>query len=351
MGKCLKSNKQKGNDGFVLPYVLVVVFILALTSTIAVRSLNTSGRIITELNDDVLAEHRLVSAEAETLYVYLTSAPVKGGMDTSHTVWDGSDIIDGFDVSRLPVGALWAANGGKRTAQYPSGNVRVIYRDATGLIKLNSNSQDVLTELLLGFGLKTIDAKTATAKLGDYTDDNNRRRFRGAERASYRLKRLPPPSNAHLRTHEELYRILSWDDLITPQIYDRLRRYTTLTTSSTYYRTKFLSSEVVEILGLDEQDIAPLGLARRNVDIIDSITSTLETPTKLGRFIFSTQKKTGQTIIRAVELERSPSAADRPFKRHVVFEEIKNVGDSNSNERIEGEVSPPVFTTAYSLLQ
>ncbi len=346
MARRERHNSQAADEGFVLPFVLVVIFVLALTSAIAVRSINASSQIIIALNDDVQAQQRLNSAEADTLFVYLTSAPVKGGIDTSYTVWTGEDVLDGFDVSRLAESAIWSATGGIRSSHYPSGEVRVTYRDVAGFIPMNRDTPDLLLPLLSGVGLKKEDAQSAASKLGDYTDSNHQRRFRGGERADYRLKRLPPPSDAPLRTYEEVYHILEWDKYITPEIYNRLREYSTLTTATTYYRTKFLSSRVKEIMGLDATRSNVRRLAQNNVDLVDTASTAIETPTKQGRFYFSTPMATGRTAIRVIELERSPLAPDQPFRRHVVFEETRDAGDTDNTEDALGKVSKPVFSTA-----
>jgi Type II secretion system (T2SS), protein K len=339
------------NEGFVLPYVLVVIFILALTGTIAVRSISSASRIVTELDADFLAEQRLVSAEADTLYVFLTSALVRGGIDTSYAFWTSEDMVDGLDITKLPANAIWAADGGKRTSDYPTGKVTVSYRDVSGLVPLNRNAPELMLRLFKGIGLPRDTGPSAAAKLGDYTDPDTHRRFRGGERADYRLKRMAPPANAPLRVYEEMYHILGWKALITPRIYDRLRRYTTLTTTTTYYRTRFLSSDVAKILGLDESGGKIRRLGSRNIDMFDAMTSTVETPTQQGRFIFSTPKATGKTIIRAVEVERSPGAPDRPFRRYVVFEETRDASDNSQSENAKNGASVPILTTPDSAIQ
>jgi Type II secretion system (T2SS), protein K len=334
---------ERAEEGFVLPYVLVVVFILALVSAVAVRSITSSSTIITELNEDMLAEQRLLSAEADTLFVFLTSVPVKGGIDTSHMVWTGEEVVDGFNVDRLLPGALWSAAGGERQSVSANGKVIVRYRDGAGFVPLNRNAPEMITRLLKGLGLKTVEAKSAAAKLGDFVDDNTIRRFQGGERADYRLKGLPVPENAPLRVHEEIYRIMDWDKLIPPKRYQQLLNITTLTASSTYYRKKFLSSEAVKALGLDEPNGAVRSIVPNTIDLFDDITSTVEMPSKIGRFTYSTLTVPGLIRIRAIELERTSGAPDRPFKRHVVFEETINVGD-NSDKYDTKKAIPPVFT-------
>lgn len=322
----------EARQGFVLPYVLVVVFVLALASTIAVRAINTTGQVVIELSADVQAEQRLSSAEADTLYVFLTSAGVKGGLDTSYTLWTVEELLDGFDVSRLSEDALWAASGGQRLAHFANGDVKITYRDVSGLLPLNRNDPGVLQVWLQSMGLRSNEAKTLAAKLGDYIDQDTRRRFRGGERADYRLKRRDPPTNSALRVHEEVYNILQWDEALTPRIYTQLRADTTLTTSTSYYKTKFLSPELADRLDLDGVKAALGEVGSREIDVIDAATAVVETPSRIGRFLLSTSRGTGQTIIRAVELQRSPGAPDRPFRRRVVFEEILDDGDIIEND-------------------
>ncbi len=340
-------------DGFVLPYVLVVVFVLALASTIAVRSINAAGQVVSELSADLHAEQRLTSAEADTLYTYMTSAGVRGGIDTSYTSWTSEEVVDGFDISRLSPNALWSASGGQRLARFANGEVRITYRDASGLIPINRNDPGPLQTWLQSMGVRSEEAKTMAAKLGDYIDADTRRRFRGGERSEYRLKRREPPTNFPLRVHEEMYHILEWDKVITPSLYASLRADTTLTTTTSYYRTKFLSPALADRLDLDGAKAAIGEVGSREIDFLDAATATVETPTRLGRFLLSTPRGTGQTIIRAVELERSPGAPDQPFRRRVVFEEIVDDGeiiesDTNGQERggqEQGEIPSFVFAT------
>ncbi len=339
------------DEGFVLPYVLVVIFILALTSTIAVRSIGSASRIITALNEDFQAQQRLVTAEADTLFVFLTSAAVEGGIDTSYAPWTTNDMVDGFDVTKLPPKAVWSASGGRRISTYPSGRVTVSYRDVSGLVPLNRNAPELMKRLFLGLGMKRDTGLSAAAKLGDYIDEDTRRRFRGGERADYRLKRMAPPTNARLRAYEEVYHILGWEKMITPSLYERLRRYTTLTTSTTYYRKRFLSSDVAKILGLEESDGKIRGFSNQDIDMLDAMTSSVETPTQQGRFIFSTSQAAGKTIIKAIEVERTPMAPDRPFRRYVVFEETRDASDNSESENAQNGASIPIFPTSDRTVQ
>ena len=72
--------------GFILPFVLVSIAILALVTTVSVALVQRAGDRVARLQDLAAAERALANAEAETLYVFLTGRSVQGGVLTDHSV-------------------------------------------------------------------------------------------------------------------------------------------------------------------------------------------------------------------------------------------------------------------------
>ena len=72
---------SSNDQGFVLPYVLVVIAILAIATTIAADRLQKSTSILLKIKDQKRIERQLYTAEAEAIYGWLTGISVEGGID------------------------------------------------------------------------------------------------------------------------------------------------------------------------------------------------------------------------------------------------------------------------------
>ena len=70
---------QKNEAGFVLPYVLVVIAILAIAGTIAAQRLQKASAVVGDMQERLRAEQVLQSAEVAATYSILTGNPVTGG--------------------------------------------------------------------------------------------------------------------------------------------------------------------------------------------------------------------------------------------------------------------------------
>lgn len=85
-------------------------------------------------------------------------------------------------------------------------------QDVSGLIALNSESQQELRLLLQSFDNDEVQIGQLLDTLADYRDSNSVNRLNGAEQDEYAAAGEPAPANFHLRSAPELLRVLGWRD-------------------------------------------------------------------------------------------------------------------------------------------
>ena len=212
-----KSNAKEflRDDGFVLPYVILVIAILSISVILLGERLQNVTGNTAVIENEFNAELALLNAESEATYAILTGKPMRLALDvnplTPHKVLDILVDENSRREEEVPPD-LWSASGGVRIANRADYPVVVELRDVSGLIPLNSDT-DLVKKILTLNGISVNRARGLTAKLRDYIDLDSRRQFLGAERTEYRLRRLPPPSNAPLRNFDELSNVLGWNDV------------------------------------------------------------------------------------------------------------------------------------------
>ena len=137
---------SSNDQGFVLPYVLVVIAILAIATTIAADRLQKSTNILLKVKDQKRIERQLYTAEAEAVYGWLAGLSVEGGIDLNSnnpvisdlgfTIAEGGITQTERDLSDLERD-LWDGDGGKRVSMQKEGDVIIALRDVAGLVSLS----------------------------------------------------------------------------------------------------------------------------------------------------------------------------------------------------------------------
>ena len=191
--------------------------------------------------------------------------------------------------------------------------MRVDYRDARGLIALGDplpGHVEALAGALFG---ESASPEGLAAKLADYMDTDNRRRFAGGERADYRLRNMAPPGDGPLRDHREIYRVLGWRDAMDMAALERLRDLTTLNVSGGV-NPYFAHPDVAALLARNELSIISPG-----GDPIDEFAARDSRPSQVGRFRFLTRVG-ASGLDRGVEIQRLPASAERPYRRTLVYD-------------------------------
>jgi len=310
------------DQGFVLPYVLAVIAILAIATTIAAERLQRSTHILAEMQSQNRIERQLATAEAEAVYALLTGKIVAGSVDLNPASPIVSDL--GFTLSSVsPLGPddidierdLWPGKGGTRLSDQQDGQVIIKLRDVSGFVSLSGGSTEEVGLVLGQFGLSKNASQGLTAKLTDYTDEDNQRQFKGAERADYRLQQKPPPTNSPLRNYNELTNVLGWDKVLKDIDLLRLMRMTSISPVAKV-RKHFASSELIEILGQerDREEGAP---SEFNIADLEALSPNL---TDTSRLTFWAKTQDGLYHERVIEIRRQANNIEKPFRRFWVYE-------------------------------
>lgn len=168
----MRARNQGGEAGFVFPYVLGFIAILAMLSSIflfAVQSLAARQALVGDQLSFSLAAR---SRTAEVAFARLT------GLDVSHASLEG--CLEREEQSFIVPGTL-SRDGASR---------------------------------LFGGGDNEVSPGALSAALLDYVDEDVEQRFLGAERAAYREQGVLGPANAPLRSLTELEAVLGWRDAL-----------------------------------------------------------------------------------------------------------------------------------------
>lgn len=315
---------DSSDQGFVLPYVLVVIAVLAIATTIAAERLQSSINILIQMQDQNRIKRQLFTAEAEAVYGLLTGINIDGAVDLN----PDSPIVSefGFITSTGEFNAgvpdnkdfnrdLWSGSGGKRISFQEHGNVIIELRDVTGLISLSTGSDTNIISALEVLGVKKNMARSLTAKLRDYSDADNQRLFRGGERADYILQDMAPPTNSPLRNYNELSHIIEWENSLKGIDIYTLKNITTLQPVSKVNKT-YATPEVAKIIGLDAQE-------RTSTDDLFDLADLAAESTNLSdlsRLSLWAKKRDGPYVKRVIEIQRTANHIEKPFRKFWVYE-------------------------------
>ncbi|MBK5910388.1 hypothetical protein CCR85_02640 [Rhodothalassium salexigens] len=322
-----KAHRSTGRRaaGFALPLVLVFVLVYATITLIGVEAAQRGQSLARSLSDRVEAEKRLASTEARALYQLLTAQPAAGGVDTDAPAPTGVSF-DRALATAANAGSYWAGNGGLRR---DANGVLVAYQDAAGLVSVNTGSAAEIVALLGLFDIRGDEARRLAARLLDYRDEDNRRRFLGAERPAYRLVRRPVPTNSPFRTVEEVARVLGWDEHAALWAGGALSGFTTTAQRSIPISTAFMPERLAEAF---DDDV--IGAALRELG--SPVNTVSKAPSNTAHLTFYSDYLSPvgpRTLARTILVERTPNAADRPFKRRLLSEDTTDKAAGNDADR------------------
>jgi Type II secretion system (T2SS), protein K len=330
---------QRGESqkGFVLPSVLAYVAAAMLIITLGAVALDQARDATVAFETEQALETALDDLEAQTVYAYLASVPVQGGLalfgppatDAASLVLGTSQAITA--VPGTPAPRIWSANGGR--LGFARGKLTAIatYRDTSGLVSLNSTDTPVLEALLLTFGVASEQVGSLAATLRDYSDDDSLRRPRGAEAADYRLRQLKRPTNSPLRDVAELRQVIGWKDL---EFVSSLEFVELVTVSLTAPEPRWLFSP--ERLKPIERSVSPVW--RETLDPLTRAMATDRLPGARARFTLEAfDMETGRGRLRIIEIERQAGAISKPYLRTLVHEAAFKTAQRGTQSLAEGE--------------
>ena len=322
-----------------MPIVLVSIAGIALLATAAFAVVTRSANTMRALDNTVQDDFLLLSAEAQATFYFLTAIPIREGLWMTPPSNDGPDIGGalGFNAALPEPDSLlpeeyWHANGGERIFQAAGRQATIRYRDAAGLFPLGTTEEDDVVAFLTILGMDRNRAKPMAARILDYQDFNNVRRFQGAERADYRLFSQPPPTNSPLRTTAETARVLGMIEA-SPALF-----WQDVLELATVEQNAFLRYAA-------PQRLAPL-FAEQTIpdDDINEIIANTSFPTDRARFLLEIRSE-GRTRIRAIDIKRPRIVSQEPFQRYWIYEKTEQRAAPSTDVT---ESAPILFPEASS---
>ncbi len=183
---------RKNQQGFLLPFVVVLMAVLA---TIA-ATISQRARIAQDVGEAARAEQQALEAIANAEANFLFRA----------------------SISRTLPGGLIASNGellrlDDRPYRTPNGAI-IRVMDLRGQANLALLEEPRFRCVLSAFGAEPNQTPSLYEAYLDYRDDDSLRRLNGAEAQEYGQSALPPPRNDALRNVYELSRVFGWKQLI-----------------------------------------------------------------------------------------------------------------------------------------
>jgi hypothetical protein len=317
------NQRLSAESGFVIPYVLGVILVVSLLVLWSANSLRDTQNVFIQLSETNRDSQSLDAAETQFLQLFLGATMIRQGLDVSGRPVDETALALGDPPPEegLTPEDIWSAQGGLKVFTWNGQKIAAIYQDSDGLLSLNSSDIKYLTKWLSSG--EYADAESMAAKFGDYRDDDNIRRFRGAERSEYRLLQRPPPSNSYIRNITELNSILDWEEFVpTLSLHDL--RHLTLAASSTVPRLAAVPEDLKTRLGL----VADGQVFLSQDDLNDAELFLSNFPSSRSQLTLVRKSGSGSPYwVRIVEIERTGGAPDRPFTRRLLWEGAASDGD------------------------
>jgi general secretion pathway protein K len=150
--------------------------------------------------------------------------------------------------------------------------VRIVLRDESGKIDINTAADALLRGLLLSVGLTDEEAAKMLDAILDWRDADSLKRVNGAEENEYRAAGLTyKPANAPFQAIEELQLVLG----MRPQIYSRLAPLITVYSRSPGVNTQLASREVLLAIPGVTAQIADEFIAQREAALAAGLPGPL----------------------------------------------------------------------------
>ena len=336
------TNCSSPQQGFALPLALVAIALLSTITLAGYRAVTGAVEIASVVDDNTQTELAFFSAETESVFTFLTSPPVQNGIltrDANETDPDAPEAIFGFardlNIESLDAADHWRADGETRISITNTRPVTVAYHDASGFAPISALPEEETVAILTAAGFKPDVAAQFAARIGDFQDEDKRRRFRGAEATDYRLYGVSAPTNSPLRTPGELASVLGFADAASQDQWDFFIENVNFGGISTQFTPDFGPPALAELFeNTRENTNAP--------NALDNSAESDANPTATARFLLAYRLQSGLTRRRAVEIIRTANAADRPFRRIRIYDKAKyEQGDATPT--IEQRGLAPVF--------
>ncbi|MFZ4602216.1 MAG: hypothetical protein ACOYM8_07140 [Caulobacterales bacterium] len=204
------------SPGFALPIVIFTVAIFALSAFTLAESVNGYATQLRRAKEQAEFERRAAIVEARLAYLAL-SEPM-----SARSIAVGGDRAAPFDAP--PVGRSGAPrlrevmlDGAWYGIDIEGQRFEASLQDEAGLPNINGRSPERLARSLQGAGATPDAARLLADRIVDFTDGDDVRRPRGAERREYQRAALEPPPNAPLGDIREAEGVLGWSEFLAPK--------------------------------------------------------------------------------------------------------------------------------------
>ncbi|MGB3457570.1 MAG: hypothetical protein WBG08_10560 [Litorimonas sp.] len=295
--------------GFVVPYVLMVVFILALIiigTADRIRAATDRLIAIESAQTDAALLHDM---KTTLTYAWLTSSPSDAGFDLNGNLSGDAALFTTLARQGEPGEVqIWSPDG----SWMQSGSAWISVRDASGLFGLRAGPSGTLEEILLATtdGMTRPEARQLAARLADYQDGDDNRRLMGAEPTDYRRARKPAPANRPLRDLPELWNVLSWDDARPSLDTWSFLSLVSAGSAEAVIREAYAHPSLAQFVEASAQD---------NTDLFATPTSTT-LPSRGLRLTLALPTDAQDARVLAVDLMREANGLERPWQSFPVFE-------------------------------
>lgn len=311
-------------SGFVLPYVLVVIAILAVAGTIAANRLQNTLSTLGAISSAESSARLIDAAEAEVIFALMAANTVPGGYDlnpssltvTEFGVFDERGrLMDPRDVEAVQKD-IWPVKGGARQVSIGGAPVVVVLQDVSGLPSVNKPNSVFFRAALEASGVPRTKSGPLITYLQDYIDSDNRKSMGGAERSDYSLVKMPTPTNSPVRSFGELSRVMGWAEAMKTMDMTRFKSLVTLN-NITDFREGFISAELQALPSVKNALRADrsigAGSAGRDIFALAGATSTQ--PSNTVRISLYAPRGTGVWDKRVIEITRQGDHITKPYRR------------------------------------
>lgn len=244
--------KQRG-------YALVLtLFLLALMTIVATRLADRTDALRAEgqfWESYSKGQSAMASAWAETLFSLAVRPMTFAGFGLSG---DNANLV-------VSDGRSYRADSGAI--------VRIV--DSRATLSVNAPHREMLTHLLVSYGISPQKADRMIDILEDYIDIDDLKRLNGAEKEEYRAFGLPPPRNDWMLTLDELDRLPEWNTDM--DLLDRIRPRLS-TKRNQQLNPNLLSKDLLAVLpGATPERVALFDTLRQQEHFAGSLPAKMRT--------------------------------------------------------------------------
>jgi hypothetical protein len=265
----------KRQSGFILVATLWIVAGLTLLAGYIDRLTDNNVERAFQQQSEIREELDRLNTENTLIYLLSTNR-----MNHRGVLLEDKQFFSGysFDEESPPLGPALELSG---SVYEGLGEVRFSLLDEATLVSVNSPSFPALDTALRTLNINRARREVLLARLADYIDPDHSLSINGAELYEYRSKGIDPPSNFLLNTPLEMLNVLGFEKLLSVEEWSALKSSLSMRQALGYNFNLMRPSLISGVLGVNENVLRPLVLAREQ----ESIRTIRQIEAVLGRII------------------------------------------------------------------